>query len=403
MPAQSHLHLRAAGLAVLAIAVLLACGVAYALRLERRYIHGLAPEMFGLKNQGIALQKTAFAQGDLLPLYGSSELMKAIPDKASLFFRRYPSDFSVFPIGKAGTTPLIILEKLAALGPAVRDKKVAISISPTWFFIEQINPRYYDGNFSVLQANQLVFSHSLSADLKRDVACRMLSYPHSLAHHSMLDFGLHRLVGGAWRDSIAIDFIRPLAALEQAVARAQDHFESAIYILHHHMRANPPRRPGELDWERLITKMTALASPYRGADASEPVPDEIEQFGGGDREFMTTMSRAHEWENLELLLRGMRELHMRPLLLTMPLNGVHFDRLRISAASRASFYDRMRALADKYETPLVDFREHEHDPKFLVDAHDHMSVEGWIYFNEALDDFSHDRGKIASLPHPARR
>ena len=36
--------------------------------LERRYVHVLAPILFPQKNQGIALQRIAFSQSDLLPL-----------------------------------------------------------------------------------------------------------------------------------------------------------------------------------------------------------------------------------------------------------------------------------------------------------------------------------------------
>ena len=39
--------------------------------------------------------------------------------------------------------------------------------------------------------------------------------------------------------------------------------------------------------------------------------------------------------------------------------------------------------------PLADFREHQHDNDFLVDFLDHLSAEGWMYYNKALDDFYH--------------
>ena len=37
------------------------------------------------------------------------------------------------------------------------------------------------------------------------------------------------------------------------------------------------------------------------------------------------------------------------------------------------------------------FRDHENDPAFLVDFLDHLSAEGWLYYNKALDDFFHER------------
>jgi D-alanine transfer protein len=66
------------------------------------------------------------------------------------------------------------------VGSELRGKKLIISISPTWFFKENVPVAYYDGNFSLLQAGELIYSRELSFDLKRDVARRMLKYPKEL-------------------------------------------------------------------------------------------------------------------------------------------------------------------------------------------------------------------------------
>ena len=74
---------------------------------------------------------------DVLPIYGSSELIHPIPDRSSAFFRTAPTGFQVSPVGKAGSTSMIILEKLGGLGTNLRGKRVAISLSPSWFFVLQ--------------------------------------------------------------------------------------------------------------------------------------------------------------------------------------------------------------------------------------------------------------------------
>lgn len=386
---RDRLHLEAALLALFAAAFILSCGAGYAERLERRFIHGLAPDTFTLKNQSVALQREAFRQPDLLPLYGSSELVKDVPDKAGLFFRKYPTDFAVFPIGKAGTTPLIILQKLASIGPELRGKKVAISISPGWFFAEQINPRYYAGNFSATQAGEFVLGGEGDAALRREAAQRMLAFPETLERRPLLGFALRHLAKDSWTDRAALAAMQPIGWLDRAIARAQDHFEVAVYILRNHFHANPHRRPYEVDWEHMLAKATALAQPFATDD--RPETEWASMLVGGDEGFLRTLGRAQEWENLDLLLRGMRDLGAKPLLLSMPINGRYFDRMGVSAQSRAAYYERLRGLAAKYEMPLVDFREHEEDAKFLVDHHDHLSVEGWMYFDAVLDAFFHDR------------
>jgi D-alanine transfer protein len=98
------LHLTASLIALGTAVVILWAGVITGKFLERRYIHALAPLSFAHKNQGIALQKLAFRQPDLLPIYGSSELIKPSSKKAAEFFRSYPTGFTVFPVGKGGAT-----------------------------------------------------------------------------------------------------------------------------------------------------------------------------------------------------------------------------------------------------------------------------------------------------------
>src|SRR5262249_21617875 len=114
---------------ILGIAFFMGFGV-YARSLERRAIVTLATHeaiihrdggLFPLTNQGAALQTAAFEAGGLLPIYGSSEMTLHgdynRPFHATNLFRERPTGFAVFPTGMAGTTCLIIQQKLAAAGP----------------------------------------------------------------------------------------------------------------------------------------------------------------------------------------------------------------------------------------------------------------------------------------------
>jgi D-alanine transfer protein len=60
---------------------------------------------------------------------------------------------------------------------------------------------------------------------------------------------------------------------------------------------------------------------------------------------------------------------------------------------RSAYLQRLDALAAQYHAPLDDFRDHQNDPGFLVDFLDHLSPDGWLYYNKALDDFYHDRSR----------
>src|SRR5690606_11073549 len=123
-------------------------------REEARYVHALAPQQFTIKGLGVGLQTEAFRQTDLLPVYGSSEVDSYLgPFHPSDFFDAYPTGFTVFPVGAQGTTALIVLQKLAAIGSELQGKKVVILISPTYFRKnDRVRQEYYAGNYSRLQA-----------------------------------------------------------------------------------------------------------------------------------------------------------------------------------------------------------------------------------------------------------
>src|ERR1700758_4481940 len=98
---------------------------------EHATVVSSAPELFPLKNQGLAFQRAAACAPNVLPLYASSELTALkVPERANIFFRAAPTGFQVSPVGAAGMGPLNILQRVGALGSDLRGKRLAISLSP---------------------------------------------------------------------------------------------------------------------------------------------------------------------------------------------------------------------------------------------------------------------------------
>ncbi len=361
-------------------------------RLERRYIHALAPEFIPEKLQGAVLQQHAFAQPDLLVLYGSSELVKEMPNNATQFFQDYPTGFRVFPVGKPGTASLSVLQKVAAVGEHIRGRKVAYSISPGWFFTEFFDPQYYEGNFSNMQAFELAFSKRLSWNLKRDIAHRMLDYPNTLDERPLLNFTLWRLAGDTVVDRAFYGATWPLGRLYCGVGRMQDHFEAALHILEVDEKLNPTpvRGLGVMKWSELLKRAAKLAN---AAAVVQKKKDEVKKkrLPRASRDKTLLPGTAREWTDLELLLRVFKELEAEPLLLAMPIEDIRLEVAGLSPSPREAYVKRLNALAKQYQVPLADFREHQKDNDFLVDFLDHLSAEGWMYYNKALDDFYHGR------------
>jgi len=363
-----------------------------AVHLERTTILATAPELFPLKKQGLAFQRAAAQLPKVLPLYGSSELMiPPVPERASIFFRTAPTGFQVSPVGAGGASSLSMLQKIAALGSDLRAKKLAISISPGWCL--NTNPMWregYKGNFSLMAASQTIFGTALDFDLKRDIASRMLKYPSTLEKSPFLEFALNRLASHRWLDRVIFCALWPLGKAQTVIMDLQDHF-AAFNHIRRKIKSAPQCRPEGLDWSKLIasvgeTKTTDRDKLTRAVNLTEGVT-----HGLRDAAFQKRMSESAGWIDLELLLRTLARVHAQPLLLSMPIAGDLYDRKGISPSARENYYVKLRALAQRYDFPLLDFEGHDEDPAFLYRHQSHLTAKGWIYYDRALDDFFHGR------------
>jgi D-alanine transfer protein len=224
----------------------------------------------------------------------------------------------------------------------------------------------------------------------------MLRYPQIMRKSPVLAAAVWGVGGDRLLDRAIFFAAMPLGWLQNAVYRLQDHFEVIQAKRDDHKLYHlVARKPAELDWDRLFAEAGPLVKPL-----PEDTPDErLKQFAG-DAAFLEALQRSAEWGDFELLLRVVRELHLDPLLLSMPMEYEHFERMGISAQAIDAYALRLRALADRYQVPIVDFADLGEDPRFFADHFGHPSAKGWIYFDRALDDFFHGRLVRGREPSP---
>jgi D-alanine transfer protein len=347
-----------------------------AIQLERKTVHWIAPKDFFIKNQGLAFERAAARTPNILLLYGSSELIDPIPNRASDFFSSAPTGFQVCPVGKAGTTSLIILQKLGALGSELRGRKVAISLSASSFLTPAVRPEYYAGNFSLPAASGILFGNAIDFDLKAAIAKRMLQFPDTLAGDGLVELAVRCLASGRPVDRIVLMAIWPLGKLQNAMLDLQDHFEALVYIL-----AGGRTIP---DWLQRVH--SHKLHPRKSTDAED---EQTESLGAirpvRDAAFRARIAAAGEWTDVELLFRTLAQLKAEPLILSMPID-VHAAR-GVSRSAREVYYERMRELAQQYRFPVIEFEQHDADPSFLIAHREHPTPRGWMVYNRALDDF----------------
>jgi D-alanine transfer protein len=393
-------RLLAALLAALVIAAVLVGGVLYARSVESRYVHALAPQLERISLIGSALQRVALRQPDLLPVYGSSEVALGVDGyTAPEVFRTYPTGFAPFEVAHVGVTSLTMAETIAALGPDLRGQKVIISVAPTMFFSDKVATDGYRGLFSRLHADELIFSTQLGLDVKQAAARRMLVFPTTLDKEPVLRFALKRLAGGSPLDLALYYAVWPLGKLWTTVLELQDHWEVLAFIWSN-PQLNPevPHVPAAIDWAALKARAeqeqmaNADNNPYgidnelwQGQEHTTRAPGSIDPIA------LKRLRGSPEWADFDILLRVLTAMGARPLILSRPVNLVYWESMGISSAVSQAYYDRLHDYAARYGLPVVDFQAYSEDKYFSVDSFSHTSRKGWVYVNEVMDDFYHDR------------
>jgi D-alanine transfer protein len=158
--------------------------------------------------------------------------------------------------------------------------------------------------------------------------------------------------------------------------RLQDHFQALVYILAGGRPIPEWLRPVHSHSLRARKSSEADYQQTQGSDAVWPARDAA---------FRARIAAANEWTDLELLFRTLAELKAEPLILSMPIDA--YAARGVSHSTRELYYDRMRELSARYHFPVIEFEQHDADPRFLIAHREHPTPRGWMVYDRALDDF----------------
>ena len=397
-------HIVASAAAMVLSLAAASMAIVYANLFEQKYVHSVAALYHVELIKGSAIQRMALNQDDLLLVIGGSEIeLLETEYQAYHFFDTYPTGFNVFDVANKGASALTMAQKLAALGGDLRGRKVVVSITPAIVTMApwgEVNTDHYNSNFSQLQAMELAFSPYVSMETKQLAAKRMLVFADSLQDKPLLKFTLEKLASESVIDHALYSLAVPLGNLQLAVIRMQDHYETWDFIRHRSAEElKVTRKRQQVDWSALAAK--AEIEQIKHTDSNPYAVDNLkwkqleEMFaqpvapGSKDSEFLDDLELAKEWEDLDLVLRVLRDMGAEPLILSRPMNVPLWERIGVSEQAQNAYYTKLHSVIDPYGIPLMDFKEHDNDPYFNMDLASHTSRKGWVYVDQALDEFFH--------------
>ncbi len=379
----------------------------YAVRLETKYVKALVPLNLEQTLVGTAVQRAALRSSDILPVFGSSELvLLPTPYQASKFFAKYPTGFTVMDVAGLGVLSITMAQDLAALGPDLRGRKIVISIMPGSFFISkhnliQNNPTHdFAMNFSRLHAYEAIFRPQLSYGVKNQIAQRVLDFPETIKSDPFLVFSLQTTAGTSIAKRALYYLIWPLGELQIQILKLQDHAEIVFYIWSSHVDLDVKKVPQAIDWNKELgdalaqQKLNTNNNLYAVENSLWWYFDRIDlpqPPGSEDGAYTKNLLNAQEWSDFKVLLTVLQQLGAQPLIVSRPLNTPLWEVLGVSEPTQKIFYTKLHSVVDPFHMPLLDLKQYDQDRYFSIDQGSHTSREGWVYIDQILDDYYHGR------------
>lgn len=364
------------------------------------YAPNFGNELNQQKNLGTVLQKAALDRGDSIPVFGSSELSETYREFHPVtFFQGKYQGIQYNLIGRGHSQSLIHLLNLGALGDTLKDEKVVIIISPQWFTKTGLTSDNFMSNFSQQQYLAFMTNDSIDQGIKTDVTRRVGSLLGPEVQ-TEIKAHAHLSAGNTAYGQILLGILKPYYELKTTLLTTKDLYQS------YKLFAGKPLQPVhssangadvvqervnglKIDWEAERKRAIKL-----GEEQSSNNDYRIEN-GYFDQYIRKTLSEykrylkgqsyleSPEYEDLELMLRLCREQGIKPLFISIPVNGPWYDYGGFPKEDRQAYYEKVRKLITSYGFELADFADHEYDAYFLKDTM-HLGWKGWVDVNEAI-------------------
>jgi poly-D-alanine transfer protein DltD len=187
-----------------------------------------------------------------------------------------------------------MLQRVGALGSALRGKRVAFSLSPAWFCTAKPGTQGYKGHFSPMAATEMVVGTALDFELKRDIAARMLEFPETLEQRPLLEFALRLLASGQLLDRVVFCALWPAGKIQSALYELEDHW-AAVHHMQRQTKPPPHLQEETVDWPQFFAK-ASKAKPADAGNIQQPsLFDRKITPGSRDAGFLSGVKGSPAW------------------------------------------------------------------------------------------------------------
>ena len=370
----------AAVLAAAAVVVAVAVGITFAMPSQDSLAEPGKDYSYvysGAKSSSIPFS-LASQQDDSYCLFGSSELStppSLVPEVPAVVFGTTNYGVDLLCIGEAYDQSLWQAIAAGAYAPHLANNKIAIVVSPSWFFDGGVDNSIFQTRFSYSLYRAFCDNDKLSEETRAYVRTRLSEQGVS---ESTLGAANRQGPIGSINDFFFtwVDDIRLRRGLQEIVGYGFYPEEKPL--------AKPNfasiRDHALVDAEKRSTNEWG----FDDDSYTENVGEHKDQIKG--RLSNETFTNTPEYDDFGLFLRVCRESGLEPLVIVSPLSGGYYDWVGIDEATRRTSYDHILQICHAYDVAVADFSDREYEKYFLHDQV-HFGWTGWVDVEQAIYDF----------------
>lgn len=347
-----------------------------------------------LRDRGGSLKDYMAKEGDLL-LLGSSELSSKVPQNPINMFPFKGADYDVSIFGRAHSQSLQQASILSSINNLKPDAKIVLIVSLQWFQNPKgIKGDQYAVNFSEYQFYKMLKNSQISKENKLIYAKRNYELLKKSSDHYE-----ERIYAGLYaKDSLVsntiLTILKPYYCFKEYLLGMKDKIQT--YELLKKYPDKIEKQAKELNWDEEYEN-----AQEQGAKAATNNPlnvddnyydtylrNKYDSLKGGASNIDLMISK--EMEDYEYFLKVAKELEVKPLIILMPVHGEYYDHLGINKEKRTEFYNKVQALAEKYDLDTLNLQSKEYEKYYLKDVM-HLGWKGWLNVNEEISKYYNAR------------
>lgn len=360
---------------------------------EQRSVRVLNYESPGHREDTVRLYRQAMAgePADVTSLYlmGSSELGAPVPQNPGRWLPANASDFDMYESGRGNQQSLYHAVELAAVGPSIASKKVALILSPQWFVPGGEKAPLFQSVFSHAAWNAMLANPRLSPRTRSRLVARVGSLVPQLCT-------LGASCATTTKSAVGEVVNAPYTVLTSRMNTLRDAYKGAEYrkAVSYTLPWQPGKQPmSTVDW--AAEDATAIAdgkalvakNPYNMEDwyYNAKIVPQLEKLKNQQKSL--TLTSSVEYDDLQLFLDVAHDLGIKVMLVAMPVNGVWSDYTGLAKAQRDGFSAKVRTMAALNGAQLTDLSDKAYEPYYFIDTL-HLGWRGWLDVTRACWQFA---------------